>query len=183
MKHAGTNLIATERLILRRLEISDAEMMFHNWTSDSNVTRYLRWNAHTEIETTKNMILRWIENYQNDSTYYWGVYLKDGEMIGSIGVTILSEDDLTGELGYKMGSRWWNQGYSTEAARAVIDYMFANTDIERISAFCSVENLGSKKVMEKVGMQYEGLLRRYYKTRDGFHDCFLYGIIRSDWRK
>ena len=104
-------------------------------------------------------------------------------MIGSIGITIISEYDLNGSLGYKIGSRWWNQGYASEAARAVIDYMFLNTDVERIESFCSVENLASRKVMEKVGMCYEGLLRHYYKTRDGFHDCTLYGIIREEWKR
>ncbi|MCI8379047.1 MAG: GNAT family N-acetyltransferase [Lachnospiraceae bacterium] len=199
MKHAGTKTIETARLILRRLELTDAEMMFRNWTGDDKVTRFLRWDAHTTIDDTKNMIQQWVDNYQYDSTYYWGMYLKKGtdfacwqpphseqfpieknsEMIGSIGVTITSEYDFKGELGYKIGSHWWNQGYASEAAEAVINYMFHNTDIERISAFCSVENPASGKVMEKIGMRYEGLMRHYYKTRDGFHDCALYGIIRS----
>lgn len=181
MKHAGTKTIETARLVLRRLEPTDAEMMFRNWTGDDHVTRFLRWDAHKTIEETKKMIRQWIDNYQYESTYYWGMYLKTDEMIGSIGVTITSEYDYTGALGYKVGSRWWSQGYSSEAARAVIDYMFRNTDIERIDAFSSVENPASGKVMEKSGMRYEGLLRHYYKTRDGFHDCTLYGIIRSDW--
>ena len=61
--------------------------------------------------------------------------------------------------------------------------MFQNTDIERIDAFSSVENTASGKVMEKVGMCYEGLLHHYYKTRDGFHDCTMYGIIRKMWEQ
>ncbi len=183
MRHTGTKTIETTRLTLRRLELSDAEMMFYNWTSDDKVTLFLRWDAHKTIDDTKNMIQQWLNSYQEDSTYYWGIYLRDGEMIGSIGVTITSEHDLKGELGYKIGSRWWNQGYSSEAARAVIDYMFRNTDIERIDAFSSVKNPASGKVMEKAGMQYEGLLRHYYKTRDGFHDCSLYGIIRNIWKQ
>lgn len=183
MNHVGTKIIETTRLTLRRLELSDAEMMFSNWTSDDNVTRFLRWNAHKTIDDTKKMIQQWINNYPDDSTYYWGIYLKDGEMIGSIGVNITSEYDFNGSLGYKLGSRWWNQGYASEAARAVIDYMFRNTDIERIDAFSSVENSASGKVMEKIGMQREGLLRHYYKTRDGFHDCSLYGIIRNIWEQ
>ncbi len=181
MKHIGTKTIETTRLLLRKLELSDADMMFQNWTSDDKVTLFLRWNAHKTIDEARNMIQQWLNSYHEDSTYYWGIYLKDGEMIGSIGVTITSEYDFKGELGYKIGSRWWNQGYSSEAARAVIDYMFCNTDIERIDAFSSVKNPASGKVMEKAGMQYEGLLRHYYKTRDGFHDCSLYGIIRSIW--
>lgn len=183
MKHVGTKTIETTRLILRRLKLADAEMMFCNWTSDDEVTRYLRWDSHKTIDETKNMIQQWVEAYQDDSTYYWGIYLKYGEMIGSIGITITSEYDLKGALGYKLGNRWWNQGYSSEAAKAVIDYMFRNTDIERIDAFSSIENLASAKVMEKAGMRYEGLLQHYYKTRDGFHDCTLYRIIRNEWEQ
>lgn len=100
-------------------------MMFRNWTSDDKVTRFLRWDAHKTIDDTKNMIQQWINNY---------------------------EYDFKGELGYKIGSRWWNQGYSSEAARTVIDYMYRNTDIERIDAFSSVENHASQKVMERIGM-------------------------------
>lgn len=155
MKHIGTKTIITTRLTLRRLEITDAEMMFGNWTGDDKVTHFLRWDAHKTIDDTKNMIQQWIDRYQHDSTYYWGIYLKDGEMIGSIGITILSEYDFQGELGYKIGSRWWNQGYTSEAARAVIDYMFRNTDVERIASFSSIENAASIKVMEKVGMHHE----------------------------
>lgn len=183
MKHAGTKTIETARLTLRRLALADAEMMFRNWTGDDKVTRFLRWDAHKTVDDTKDMIRQWIDNYQYDSTYYWGIYQKDGEMIGSVGITITSEYDHKGALGYKVGSRWWDQGYSSEAAGAVIDYMFRNTDIERIDSFCSVENLASKKVMERVGMHYEGLLRHYYKIRDGFHDCILCGIIREEWER
>lgn len=183
MKHVGTKTIETARLDLRRLTLSDAEMMFRNWTSDADVTRFLRWGAHKTIDDTKSMIQQWVDSYQHDSTYYWGMYLKNGEMIGSIGINITSEYDYKGELGYKIGSRWWNQGYSSEAAKAVVDYMFQNTDIERISAFSSVKNPASSKVMEKIGMRHEGLLRHYYKTRDGFHDCVIYGIIRNEWER
>ena len=183
MKHVGTKTIETKRLTLRRLELSDAEMMFKNWTGDDNVTRFLRWDAHNTIDDTKNMIQQWMDSYHEDSTYYWGIHLKTGEMIGSTGITITSEYDAQGSLGYKLGSLWWNHGYSSEAAGAVLDYMFFNTDIERIDAFSSVQNPASEKVMEKIGMHYEGLLQHYYKTRDGFHDCTLYGIIRSEWEQ
>ena len=183
MKHVGTKTIETTRLTLRRLALTDSEMMFRNWTSDDKVTRFLRWDAHRTIDDTKNMIQRRFESYQDISTYYWGIYLKDGVMIGSIGIVITSEYDFKGELGYKIGSRWWNQGYTSEAARAVIDYMFSNTDIERIEAFSSVENPASARVMEKIGMRCEGLLQHYYKTREGFQDCTLFGIIRNRWEQ
>ncbi len=183
MKHVGTQVIQTMRLILRKLELADAEMMFNNWTSDNEVTRFLRWDPHKTIDDTINMIQMWIDNYQSDSTYYWGIYLKDGEMIGSIGITITSEYDYKAELGYKIGSRWWRQGYTSEAAQAVIDYMFENTDVERIDSYNAVNNLASSKVMGKIGMNNEGFLRHYYRIRDGFQDCTLYAIIRDEWKQ
>lgn len=183
MKHVGTKTIETARLTLRRLALTDAEMMFRNWTSDENVTRFLRWDAHKTMDETQKMLRQWVEAYQEGSTYYWGIYLKDGEMIGSIGVAITSEYDLKGELGYKIGSRWWGKGYSSEAAGAVLAYMFRHTDIERIDAYSAVENAASGKVMEKIGMRYEGHMQHYYRTRDGFYDCTLYGIIRKDWER
>ncbi|MBE5795092.1 MAG: GNAT family N-acetyltransferase [Clostridiales bacterium] len=183
MKHAGTQTIETQRLILRRLKPTDSEMMFRNWTSDPEVTRFLRWEAHQSLDETRRLLQQWLGRYAAEDTYYWAITLKDGEMIGSIGVEISSECDLRGSLGYKIGSRWWNQGYASEATRAVIDYLFQCTDVERLDAFHSVHNRASGCVMEKAGMQYEGLLRNYYRTRDGFHDCALYAVIRSDWEK
>ncbi|SEW46730.1 GNAT family N-acetyltransferase, partial [[Clostridium] fimetarium] len=70
MKHTGTQAIKTKRLTLRKLELADTEMMFNNWTSDDEVTRFLRWDAHKTIDDTKNMIQMWIKNYQSNSTYY-----------------------------------------------------------------------------------------------------------------
>lgn len=183
MKHAGTRTIETARLILRRLEPTDAEMMFRNWTSDPEVTRYLRWDAHQQVEEAERMLQQWLSRYASEDTYYWAITLKDGEMIGSIGVEITSEFDRQGSLGYKIGSRWWHQGYAREAAQAVIEYLFQHTELERLDAFHAVENAASGRVMEAAGMRYEGLLRRYYRTRDGFHDCALYAITRSDWEK
>lgn len=182
MKHAGTRPIETQRLILRQLEPTDAEMMFRNWTSDPQVTRYLRWEAHHQVEEAERMLQQWLSLYASGETYYWGITLKDGEMIGSIGVDITSAFDLQGSLGYKIGSQWWHQGYAREATKAVIDYMFRFTDLERLDAYHAVENAASGRVMEAAGMRFEGLLRSYYRTRAGFHDCALYAITRSDWQ-
>ena len=96
--------------------------------------------------------------------------------------SITSEYDYKVALGYKIGSRWWGNGYTSEAAEAIINFMFENTDVERIDAYNAIDNIASGKVMEKVGMKKEGYLRNYYKIRDGFQDCTLFAIVRDDWK-
>jgi len=181
MNHAGTKLIETNRLILRKIELTDADMMFNNWANDEEVSRYMRWQAHKSPDETKVTILRWFSNYENENTYHWGICLKTGELIGSVGVMVTAEYDYKAEIGYCIGRIWWGNGYTSEAIEAVINYMYSNTDIERIEAYHSVENPASGKVMLKAGMVYEGFAKNKYKNIHGFHDCDMYGIIRENW--
>jgi len=181
MKHAGTQMIKSERLILRKIELSDADMMFRNWANDDEVTRYMRWQSHKDSDETRTIIQQWFDDYKNDYIYHWGICLEDGEMIGSIGVMIISEHDHKAEIGYCIGRKWWGKGYTSEAAEAVIDYMYVNTDIERIEAYHAVENTASGKVMLNAGMAYEGFARHKFKSRDGFKNSNMYGIVREMW--
>lgn len=181
MQHAGTLQINTPMLTLRKINFDDADMMFRNWANDGEVSRYMRWSPHKNVEETKSVVKGWFNNYKDDHTYHWGICLKDGEMIGSVGIMIISEHDFKGEIGYCIGRKWWGQGYTSEAIKAVIDYMYKNTDIERIEAYHSISNPASGKVMENAGMRKEGFAKHKYKSRERFQDCDLYGIIRSEW--
>ena len=110
-------------------------------------------------------------------------YTQDGESYGTK-VLLVSNVDKTGAC-YVLNKSVAEMGIKDDivSSEQLIDYMFQNTDIERIDAISSIQNHASKKVMEKAGMHYEGLLQHYYKTRDGFHDCTLYGIIRNEWER
>jgi len=182
MNHAGTQTIHTSRLLLRKIEPNDAEMMFRNWASDDDVSRYMRWTTHINAEETVAIIQNWVDAYKENNRYHWGICLDSGEMIGSVGIIITAEHDFNAELGYCIGREWWGCGYTSEAVTAVIDYMFTKTDLERIEAYHSVQNPASGRVMEKAGMCREGFARHKYKNRDGFQDCNLYGIVRGDIR-
>ena len=183
MKHAGTRTVKTTRLTLRRIEPDDSEMMFLNWANDDEVSRYMRWPTHKNAEETKAIIQDWTNGYEDNNRYHWGICLENDEMIGSVGVMITAEYDYRAEIGYCIGRKWWGQGYTLEAAKAVVNYMFTNTDIERIEAYHSVNNPGSGRVLAKAGMRLEGFSKCKYKNREGFQDCDLYGIVRGDWEK
>lgn len=183
MRHAGTQTIKTVHLTLRQIMLDDADMMFHNWASDDEVSRFMRWPTHQNVEETKATIQNWFESYKENRKYHWGICLENGEMIGSIGVMITAEYDFKAEVGYSIGRKWWGHGYTSEALKEVIDYMFRQTDIERIEAYHSIQNPASGKVMSKAGMRHEGFAKHKYKNRDGFQDCNLYGIIREEWEE
>ena len=101
MKHLGTKYLETDRLILRKNVIEDAKMMFENWASDSEVTKYLTWPTHTSVDITKMILNSWIEEYSKDNFYQWGIVLKEtNELIGSISVVNINEEANSIEIGY-----------------------------------------------------------------------------------
>ena len=87
MNSTGTRTIETERLVLRRFVVKDAEDMFHNCTSDPEVTKFMPWPTHTSVNETKELLTDWISCYENDGTYNWCITLKDDDhVVGNIAV-------------------------------------------------------------------------------------------------
>ncbi|MBO5414640.1 MAG: GNAT family N-acetyltransferase [Bacilli bacterium] len=160
MNNIGTIKLETDRLILRRLELNDAEKMFNNWCNDEDVTRYLPWEPHGKIEVTKELLDMWVNDYNNEHTYRWIVILKDNnEPIGTIDVVKKDISNKVFELGHCYSKVSWGKGYATEAFKKVISFLFDEVGVEVIMAKHYENNLASGKVMLKSGMIYEATLR------------------------
>lgn len=180
MNHIGTRELATERLTLRRFELEDAENMFYNWASDPEVTKYLRWSEHQNVEETEKVLNRWIEQYEKKEYYQWAIELNDLEQpIGSIGAISVDESVESVEIGYCIGKEFWNKGYTTEALTEVIRFFMAEVGAGRVWAVHDVNNPNSGKVMAVAGMDYEGTLRRSGFGKQGIYDKAYYAKIRS----
>lgn len=182
--HKGTLDIETDRLILRRFVESDADDMFNNWANDDDVTRYLTWPTHKDIDVSKIVISDWVEGYKNDEFYQWAIMLKENEkVIGSISVVELSNTNEHCDIGYCIGKAYWNKGMTTEALKAIILFLFNEIGFERVQALHYTENVASGEVMKKAGMTYEGRRRKFHKNLDGvFVDCDAYAILKEDKR-
>ena len=179
--HKGTQTIPTERLILRRFTVDDAQAMFENWANDERVTRFLTWCPHESPEATRQLLELWCAAYENPDTYNW-VIEYECIPIGSISVVRLNEECEYAELGYCMGYAYWNKGFMSEAAKAVIDYLFAEIGVNRVGISHAVKNPASGRVAQKCGLTFEGTKREYFKNPAGeFLDMSDYGIIRSEW--
>lgn len=182
LKHKGSVEIKTDRLLLRKFNVNDAEAIFSAWTSDERVAKYTSWNAHKSIEDTKAYV-EYIASKAKISDYNWVIKL-DSKIIGSINVCYSDEHLEIAGIAYVVAHDYWGKGYMTEAARAVIKFLFNDVNYRKIIAGCDSENIGSARVMEKAGMKREAVLREHIKRKDGtWGDDFQYGILKREFEQ
>ena len=184
LTHKGTKTIETGRLILRQARREDAEPMFRNWASDPEVTKFLTWPTHGNTQTSEWVLNSWISEYEKANYYQWMIELKElGEPIGSISVVHQREDIGEAEIGYCIGRNWWHKGIVSEALAAVIEYLFTEVGMNRLTARHDPNNPHSGAVMRKCGMKYEGTNRAGDRNNQGICDAAHYAILRSEWQK
>lgn len=138
------------------------------------------------IDETKSVIEPWIaaNNLNEIKSYTFAIETKsDNTFIGLFGLKLGHKKYKRGEVWYKIHVNHWNKGYATESLRAIIDFGFENLKLHRIEAGCAVENIGSIKVLEKVGFIKEGRGRQILPLKSGWADNFEYAILDSDERK
>jgi Acetyltransferases, including N-acetylases of ribosomal proteins len=154
-------VIETERLILRPLTLADAEVAYCGWTGDPEVAKYVSWLPHHSIADT----IEWLKeiewkiddsgNVCRNDYYIWGFVLKEtGELFGSGGLIWEKKLQLF-QVGYNIMKSHWNQGYTTEAMRAVLQFASKDLGIKTVSGGHAKENLASARVIEKLGFTYD----------------------------
>lgn len=182
MKNSGTQRIETDRLILRRYVIEDADAMYKNWASDSEVTKFLTWQPHSSVDVSRSIIENWLKEYSDKKYYQWAIVLKDNgnEPIGDISVVQMNEDISMVHIGYCLGRAWWRRGIMSEALKAVMDFMFDTVEVNRVESRHDPMNPNSGKVMQKCGMKYEGTLRSADRNNQGICDACYYALLRSE---
>jgi len=146
--------LETERMILRPLSLSDAEQIFNCWTTDEDVARYMVWDIHENVEDTIEWLKLEEANLLSNKNYTWGMVLKENnELFGTIGLNYKDEEKCF-SLGYNIAKKYWRNDLTTEAGRKVLE--FGVKDLGQKKFFCrhAVENIGSMKVMTKLGFKY-----------------------------
>ncbi len=180
MKHKGTQMLATERLTLRRFLPEDAESMFYNWSGDPEVTKYLTWKPQESVESTEAFLEGWEKDYESDTTYRWAIELNDLEQpIGVIGVPSIDEDTDSCEIDFRIGKKYWNRGYTSEALSEVLRYLMDEVGARRVWAKYDVQNTNAGRVMEKCGMYREGILKRAGRNNTGIVDLGISAMVNA----
>ncbi|MGB0455275.1 MAG: GNAT family N-acetyltransferase, partial [Bacteriovoracaceae bacterium] len=153
--------LETERTILRPLRLEDHQDIF-SYAKNSNLAKYTLWETHKTPEDSCNFIKDYaLSNYEKNIPEPFGIELKEShKIIGTVGCFWVCEKNQTMELAYALSEDYWRKGITTETSRVVLKYCFENYQVERIQCRCKSQNIGSYRVMEKLGMKYEGELRK-----------------------
>ena len=182
LTHKGTQIIETERLILRPFTMDDAPAMYRNWASDDEVTKHMTWPTHESVEVSRLVLADWTSHYPEHDFYQWAIVLKENgpEPIGSITVVGINKKVNGCTIGYCMSRAHWSKGIMTEALTALIGFLFDQVGFNRIEADHDPNNPASGRVMEKSGMRYEGTMRQAGRSNQGIIDVSRWAILRSD---
>lgn len=173
--------IETDRLLLRKMQKKDAADMYE-YACRHDVTRYLLWEPH-ESETYTYKYLAYIQSrYRAGDFFDWALTIKDGgKMIGTCGFTRLNIESNSGEIGYVLNPVFWGYGLAPEAVNAVLRYGFCELRLHRIEARYMVGNDRSRRVMEKVGMQFEGVGRDSMHVKGKYVSIGTCAILRDEF--
>ena len=180
LRHKGTVPLPTERLLLRRFALEDADAMYENWAKDAAVSRFLTWESHRSTEDSK-AFLRSLD-YSRPQTYEWAI-TYGGTPIGSISVVSIDENSHIAALGYCIGRAFWNQGITSEAVRAVIAFLFDEVGVHRVEIDHAEKNPASGAVAKKCGFTYEGKSRAKFYRHGEYLDICHWAVLAEDRKR
>lgn len=178
MNHLGTISLESERLLMRRAEEKDAESLYSGYLNQEEFLYYAN-KEKKSLEDTIEMLKVKKELYQSKEYYDWVITLKGSDkVIGAINLKVNTNNNSV-EFNYAIDSRYVCNGYMTEALNEVKKFCLNNLNVVRFQGGCCMENIASRRVMEKCEMHCEGILRKYIKLRDGYHDMCMFSIVKE----
>jgi ribosomal-protein-alanine N-acetyltransferase len=164
------------------LTLDDLEDMFA-YSSDEETTRFLRWGPHKTLAETESYLREVLRQYERDQDGPWGVeHRQSSRLIGAIHLMAINAQHSKAEIGFVLSRSYWNKGLMFEALARVLEYAFESIGLNRIEGFCLVENRAGMRVMEKVGMKQEGVLREHLFQKRAFRDFCLYAMLKRDYQ-
>lgn len=182
LTHVGTNIIETERLILRRFEYTDDNSMLKNWIADEKVQLMYGEPVYSTKEEVMELLDKYIGSYEKNDYYRWAVIEKSSnECIGQIAYFLVDSKNHFAEIEYCIGSEFQCRGYATEATKAVIAYGFNEINLHKVQICTKTINKPSKRVIEKCGFTYEGTLRDYFYMNGHYEGRLYFSMLRSEF--
>ncbi|MFG2841873.1 GNAT family N-acetyltransferase [Kitasatospora sp. NPDC048296] len=155
----------------------------HSWASLDDACRYQSWGPNTEAETqdfVERAVSAWSATPPRRLVY---VARLGPDAVGMGELHVRNERQRQGEISYIVHPRVWGQGIGAEIGRLLLAQGFGELGLHRIHATCDPRNLGSARVLAKLGMTYEGCLRHTQLLHDGWRDSLIFSILEDEWRQ
>jgi len=168
------------RIYLRDVRLSDVNGTYHRWMNDPEVTRYLESRFYpNSIESLQKYVSQKMGDRDN---VFLGIFLKDGDRhIGNIKLGPINWIHRYGDIGIIIGEKdCWGKGYATEAIQVMTDYAFKTLNLNRLTAGCYANNVGSAKAFLKTGWQQEAVRPRFFFSDGCYVDLIMLGILRPE---
>ncbi len=169
----------TERLIIRKISIDDLDQIYENWATDEITNEYLTFKPHKNKEETKKMIDYWLKKYEKGG-YEWCIELKENHNVIGIISGDISYKYKCIEIGYSISSKYFNNGYMSEALKVIINYLLYECNFNVVEAIIPSNNIASIKTALKCGMKEEAVLKRRYRNKvtGEINDLLVYSIFK-----
>jgi [ribosomal protein S5]-alanine N-acetyltransferase len=176
-------VLSTPRLTLRALRASDLDDLF-DYASDPEIDRFTPWEHYTSKDEARENLGEFLADYATYGMGAWGIEHGDGADRRLIGIANFSRPHPLNrrvEMGYTIARAYWGQGLATEAVQALLRFGFDQMHLVRIEAVVLPDHLASARVLQKAGLQLEGLLRSYQVWRGQPRDLHMYAAVNLDW--
>jgi [ribosomal protein S5]-alanine N-acetyltransferase len=177
------HLLSTERLRLREMAGSDWKEV-HAYASQDIVCQYQPWGPN-KVEDTKMFVRDVIADTMKEprTRFMFAILMiGDNRLIGAIELNIHDVHHKNGELGYIVHPEYWGKGVASEAAQKVIELGFKHFQLHRIQATCDPNNIASSRVLEKIGMTKEGVMRENLLLKSGWRDSAIYSVLENEFK-
>lgn len=173
--------LKTERLTLRKLNLTDASDIFQ-FTKEPSITKFLTWNAHKSEQETSFFLESVLVKYEKGEPAQWAIVLNEtNTVIGISGFINHYTEHKKAEIAYIMSEKYSGKGYMTEALLKILKTGFFELNLNRIEAKCEKDNFASEKVMQKLGMSIEGCFKQYLFIKGKHRDFKFYSILKKDF--
>ena len=162
-------------MTLRRYRPEDAEQLHQRLGTDPTMYKYSGWNPYATLEMAQETVDRFIANYDDEHSYSW-VMDSDDVIVGTIGAYDYQDDRI--EVGFSIVRSWQGRGLATKALQKVLEYLTENEGIPCVTAWCASENIGSRRVLEKVRMRLVRTEKESLTVGDRVYDKLIYEYRR-----
>ena len=177
-QNSVTKVFELDDVVLRPFKYTDAQDMFNNYCNDDEVTKYLPWATHKNLQVTQDYLKSLLFKYNRKDFFEWAIVDKhSNQVIGAISFT--PKGNQSGELGYVLSKKMWGRAILPRSAKIIKDYVFS-LGYQKMFAKCQLENSKSERVMQKLEMEFEGISRKCdYNNKGELTDFKVYSIINK----